>query len=341
MKRTLITIALTTIVVLTLVGLVSSLFGAHVSNTFGYIGNALNDGYGGGGQPELYPQGAPAAPAPPVDASRATDLLKSGDAVSALNNAPQAQERKVIKNDQLTLLVKKPEQSMKDIIALAEQMGGYVVSSNLYQTTYGPNNIFAPQAVVVVRVPSSKLTEATDQIKKGAIEVQSENLTGQDVTDQYVDLQSRLAADQAAADQLIKIMQNATKTEDVLNVFTQLRQIQSDIEVLKGQIKYIDQSTDTSEISVTLIAEESAQPIEVGGWKLQGTAKDAVQDLIRFTQNFTRFLIRFGLYILPALLLIGIPLYLVFLGGRRIYRRVRKPVVKTEEKVEVKEEEKK
>jgi hypothetical protein len=167
------------------------------------------------------------------------------------------------------------------------------------------------------------------------VEVQSENLTGQDVTDQYVDLQSRLAASEAAAEQLTQIMKEATRAEDVLNVFQQLRQIQSDIEVLKGQIKYIDQSTATSEISVTLIAEAGAQPIEIGGWKLEGTAKDAVQDLINFTQNFARFLIRFGLYTLPALLLIGIPLYLVFLGGRGIYRRVRKPVMKTEEKTEV------
>ena len=66
--------------------------------------------------------------------------------------------------------------------------------------------------------------------------------TGQDVTDQYVDMQSRLTAKEAAADQLTKIMQNATKTEDVLAVYTQLQQIDSDIEVLKGQIKYTEQS---------------------------------------------------------------------------------------------------
>jgi hypothetical protein len=195
-----------------------------------------------------------------------------------------------------------------------------------------------PQASVVVRVPADKLTDALDEIKKGAIEVQSENLTGQDVTDQYVDLQSRLTADQAAADQLTKIMQSAVKTEDVLSTFQQLQQIQSDIEVLKGQIKLIDQSTATSEINITLVAEESVQPIEIGGWKLQGTARNSIQDLINFTQNFTRFLIQLVLFALPALILIIIPLYLVFLGGRGIYRRFKKSKAVV---VEVKEEEKK
>src|ERR1051326_2091615 len=135
MKRTLITIALTTVVVLTLVGLISS----SVGSVFGIASrSSLNYGMGGGGAPESYAE-APAAPSV-QSFNGATDLSKAADAASIVNNAPapQAQQaRKVIKNDQLSLLVKDPAQSMKDIVALAEQLGGYVVSSNLYQTTYG------------------------------------------------------------------------------------------------------------------------------------------------------------------------------------------------------------
>src|SRR5260221_11190180 len=267
MKKTLITIGLTAVVVLTLVGLVSSMFGPHVNNTFSAISRGLDYGVGGGAVAPQAPAMEAAMPAPinssaPDSFAANTNGLKS----NTTDALPATQERKVIKNDQLALVVKDPTKNMKDIMALAEKLGGYVVSSNLYQTTYGPNNVPVPQASVVVRVPSDKLTDALDEIKKGAIEVQSENLTGQDVTDQYVDLQSRLTADQAAADQLTKIMQSAVKTEDVLSTFQQLQQLQSDIEVLKGQIKLIDESTATSEINVTLIAEESVQPIEIGGW---------------------------------------------------------------------------
>ena len=330
MKKTLITIALTTVIVLVLVGIASALFSPRAINEFGTVSRSLDAGYGGGGAPVEMPSVA-MAPAPQAGAVDAY-AIKSNTVAAQ----PAPQERKVIKNDQLSLVVKSPEKNMKDVIALAEKLGGYVVSSNLYQTTYGPNNVAVPQASVVVRVPADKLTDALDEIKKGAIEVQSENLTGQDVTDQYVDLQSRLSADQAAADQLTKIMQSAVKPEDVLSIFQQLQQIQSDIEVLKGQIKLIDESTSTSEISVTLIAEESVQPIEIGGWKLQGTTRNAVQSLINFTQGFVQFLIQLVLFFIPALILIALLIYVFFIVGRAIYRRFKKSKVVVEEKEEEK-----
>jgi len=100
-------------------------------------------------------------------------------------------------------------------------------------------------------------------------------------------------------------------------------------------MRYIDESAALSSVNVNLIAEAGTQPIEIGGWKLQGTANEAAQDLIRFTQGFTRFLIRFVILTLPALILIAIPLYGLFLGGRAVYRRFNKSKVK---KVEEKEE---
>ncbi len=123
----------------------------------------------------------------------------------------------------------------------------------------------------------------------------------------------------------------------MLAVYTELQRIQSEIEVLKGQIKYYDESVALSAVSVRLIAEETVQPVEIGGWKLEGTANDAIQDLIYFTQGFIQFLIRFVLYTLPALVLVAIPLFLLFLGGRKLYRRFGK----SKAAVEVKTEEKK
>jgi hypothetical protein len=145
-------------------------------------------------------------------------------------------------------------------------------------------------------------------------------------------MQSRLSAKQAAADQLTKIMQNATKTEDVLAVYAQLQQIESDIEVLKGQIKFTEQSAALSAVSVNIIAEETIQPIQVAGWKPQGVARDALQSLIYFWQGFVDFLIRFFLYTLPVLVTIGIPLFLLYILLRWALRKTRKPkITQTEE----------
>ena len=100
---------------------------------------------------------------------------------------------------------------------------------------------------------------------------------------------------------------------------------------LKGQIKYYDESVATSAISVRLIAEESTQPISIGPWTPTGAAREAIQDLILFFQGFVDTLIRFVLLTLPALILIAIPLFLVYLAGRAVYRRVRKSRVEIQE----------
>ena len=325
MKRTLITIALTTVVVLTLAGLVSSMFGARTNSTFYRISNVL-PGYGGGAAPEVYLE-APAydalAPLPASEEVKNTVIT-------------QGQDRLVIQNADLAIVVADPKARMQEIADMASGMGGHVVSSNLYQTYYGPNSIEAPEATITIRVPQERLDEALEKIKEGAVEVNYENRTGQDVTSVYVDLQSQLKAKQAAEEKLLEFLDEATETEGVLAVYTELQRIQSEIELLKGQIKYYDESVALSAVSVRLIAEETVQQVEIGGWKLQGTANEAIQDLIYFTQGFTRFLIRFVVFFLPSLILVAIPLYGVFLGGRALFRRFGKAKVKAEVKEEVK-----
>ncbi|HEX9115391.1 MAG TPA: DUF4349 domain-containing protein, partial [Anaerolineae bacterium] len=233
-----------------------------------------------GAMPELSVPQAPAQPAPTAAA---------GDT-----------GRLVIQTAQLSIVVADVNARVKAIEDMASAMGGFIVSVNVYET-YASDGETVPQAQVVVRVPQDKLGDALTQIKKGTVDVQNEQRAGTDVTDQYVDLQSRLKAKQAAADQLMTIMQSATKTQDVLDVYSQLQQIQSDIEVLKGQIKYTEQAAALSAISVNVIAEKTVKPIEVAGWMPQGVARDAIQQLIYFWQAFVDFLIRFFLFILPVL----------------------------------------
>ena len=331
MKRPIL-IIISVITVFILLGTsVTYLFGPKVGNTFSTISNQL-PGSGGGGAPMELP--AAEAPMP------ATDLYAIDESarISVSNAADQqvAQERLVIKNADLAIVVKDPQVRMKQISDLAVEMGGYVVSSNLYQSYYGPNSIEVPEATVAIRVPSEKLDEALERIKAGASDIQYENVSGQDVTSQYVDLQSQLKAKQAAEKKLLEILDQAQRAEDVLAIYLQVQTVQTEIEVLKGQIKYYEESAALSAISVRLIAEEGTQTIEVGPWKPAGAVKDAIQDLIFFVQNFAEFLIRFVILILPSLILIGIPLYLVYLGGRALYRRFNKSKVEVDEEVEVK-----
>ena len=322
MKRTL-TILSIVAVFLIFAAALMKLLGPKVGNTFSSINNTLpgeSDSYGYGSGPS-------------VSGSRSALESKSmpapaADVANGIQAAPApAQERLVIENADLAIVVKDPRVSMKNITNLAKELGGFVVSSNIYETS-GQAGKQIPEATIVIRVASGKLDEALDRIKAGAVDIQTENRSGQDVTNQYVDLQSQLKAKQAAADKLLEIMDQATRSQDVLNAYAQVQSVQMEIEQLKGQIKYLEEASALSAISIRLIAEAGTQPIAVGPWKPSGAAKDAIQDLIVFVQHFVEFLIYVVLNFLPKLILIAIPLFLLYLAGRPLYRRL----VKAQEK---------
>jgi len=330
MKKTLITIGLTTVIVLTLVGILSALF-----VPMGVVTNTAYRSFGGGGgAPEYYAEEAPAsveAPMMPSVGAGGGDGSVVSDALDQTSNIADDGTRLVIRNADLAVVVKDPKADMARISKLATEMGGFVVASNLYQSYYGPNSIEVPEATITIRVPSEKLEEVLAQIKEDAVDVDYENISGQDVTSTYVDLQSRLAAKEAAEKKLLEIMEDAEDDEAVLAIYMQVQTVQTEIEVLKGQIKFYDESVALSAISVRLIAEEGTQPIAIGPWRPEGAAKQAVENLIRFFQNFVEFLIQLLIFILPALILIAIPVYVAFIGGRALFRRFRKSKVTTEE----------
>jgi hypothetical protein len=272
--------------------------------------SVASDDYGGGMAEDMaFEMEASAAPGEPEGNFRAAD--STGGATI---------QRMVIKNAQLSIVVLEPAVAMDEIMSMAEAMGGFVVTSNLWQTTLG-SGVTVDQASITIRVPAERLDEALTQIKAGAGEVRSENISGEDVTRQYTDLQSRLRNLESAEAQLSEIMENANKTEDVLQVYNNLVNVREQIEVIKGQMQYFEQAAALSSISIDIIADEADQPIQIGGWQPVGVAKDAIEALINFLQGFVNFLIWLVIFLLPVVLLIGIPLTFAWRGLRKWRRR--------------------
>jgi hypothetical protein len=270
--------------------------------------------------PEIYsqPGGVVQESAAPMEMPSA-DVSKT--AVSGVANATTS-DRLVIMNADLTIVVKDPQTKMDAISQMAESMGGFVVSMNMYQT-YMQTGETAPQGSISIRVPADKLDAAISQIKADAVEVQNETRTGEDVTAQYTDLKSQLTNLELAEKELQAIMEEAknnpnsnttSKTQDVLAVYNQIVSVRGQIEQIKGQMQYYEQSSSYSLINVTLIAEETIKPIEIGGWKPQGVARDAIQALVRFLQGFVNFVIWFMLLVLPVIIVIFGPIALVVWG---------------------------
>ena len=234
-------------------------------------------------------------------------------------------ERLVIKNANSTIVVADPAKSMDAIARMAEEMGGFVVTANLYHNQL-EGGIEVPGATITIRVPAENFDTALQRIRaESDRDPLSENINSQDVTGDYTDLQSRLRNAEAAEAQLTEIMGSATKTEDVLSVYNELVRVREQIEVIKGQIKYYEQSAALSAISVELRANESVQPLTIGSWEPQGVAKQAVRALINTLKALATVVIWLIILVAPVLIVLfivfGIPLILIVRAIRSRRRR--------------------
>ena len=263
------------------------------------------------------------APEAPLGATSLSGAAGTGD-YAASPAEPELQM--IIYNADLSIAVEDPTQSMADIQKLAQDMGGSVVSTNLYKTQ-SIQGIEVPVAYVSIRVPAGKLNDALNQIKAMTGDttkyVLTESITGQDITQTYTDLKSRLKSLEEAEVELSKFYESATKTEEVLAIYNQKKDVEQQIEVLKGQIQYYEQATAKSLINVTIQAKESIAPITVAGWEPKGIARDAIQTLLDTLQGLGTVLIWFGLYVLPILAIVGIPLFFLIRWLTRRAKKVR------------------
>jgi hypothetical protein len=266
-----------------------------------------------------------AAPAP---APGAPALSNSASMEEYDYQIPAAVERVVIKNASLEIVVQDPITSVDAISRMAEEMGGFVVNSNTYRIrTQRGNEV--PEANITVRVPANRLNEAMERIKalvgNPGEDIINENISGQDVTQEYTDLQSRLKNQEDAAAVLRTIMDEAKRTEDVLRVYQELNRVTEQIEVLKGQIKYYEESSRLSAISVRIQSKEAVAPITVAGWTPVGDARNALQALVDALQYLAKASIWIVIFCVPLGLLLLVPLYFIYKGFRR-YQARRKPL---------------
>jgi hypothetical protein len=216
-------------------------------------------------------------------------------------------ERLVIKNADIEIIVADPEAAMDHISRMAEELGGYVVAANLSQRVLASGEE-VPYASVKIRVPAPRLDEALERIAaESDRQPRHKTIDSQDVTKDYVDLQSRLRNLEATEAKLTEFLDKARNTEDTLNVFSQLKQVREEIEVTKGQIQYYEQSAALSAVSVQLTANAAVQPLKIGKWEPAGVAKDAVLALANALRFFVNAAIWTVIFIIPVLVILLAP----------------------------------
>jgi hypothetical protein len=246
---------------------------------------------------------------------------KSVERVAAVDEAsfasdefePSLTERLIIRNASMDLVVEDTEAAVGQINALVDELGGFTVSSQMTSFDEGV------RASLTVQVPAESLEIALTEMRALAEEVRRQSVSGQDVTEEYTDLQAQLRHLEATEARLLTFLEKAEDTEATLAVYGELRQVQSEIERAKGRIQYLEQSSALSTINVELTPDALARPISVAGWRPQGTLRNAVEALIRTLQFLMEALIWGVVFILPVFLLVfGLPiLVLIWLVRRR------------------------
>ncbi|HEX7557137.1 MAG TPA: DUF4349 domain-containing protein [Leptolinea sp.] len=265
---------------------------------------------------------APPIPAAPRAAPAVADTANSS--IEAQPGQDSSIDQLIIQNATIAIAVIDPAKSMDDIIKMTDELKGFVVNSNIYKTR-NENGLDLPEAHLTIRIPAERLTEAMDRIKALTPDINtdilSETRSGQNVTKEYTDLTSRLKNLEDAEAQLREIMASATKTEDVMSVFNQLTQVREQIEVTKGQMKYYEESAAMSAIDITVRSKTAVAPLSIGGWQPGGVARDAIQSLINAIKFIANASIWIILFLIPVLVILFIPVWILFVIIRAIARR--------------------
>lgn len=220
--------------------------------------------------------------------------------------------RMVSRDASMSIVVSKVAETQSQMIVVAEKAGGFMVNASTSSPEESSSGNFT------VRVPSAKLTEVITAYRKMGIKVASEQINGVDITDQYTDIQARLAPLKDTYTQFDLLRKEAGTIEEKMNLLSQLQNLQGQIDSLVGQQKYLENTANTSRITVYLSADEYDLPYApAGSWRPEVIFKQSVRDLVTTLRGLGTWLIGVAVYsvIWLPLLLIGIFVY------RRFYKK--------------------
>jgi hypothetical protein len=216
----------------------------------------------------------------------------------------------IIKNADIRLMVKDTDVAIDRATQIIGDAGGYIVSSRVWYQDYYGNNL--KYAAVTIGVPVDEFEHTLVRLRDLAVRVVDETAAGDDVTEQYVDLQSQLTNLEATRARIQEFLKDARTIDEALRINQELANIESQIEQIKGRMNYLDDRSAYSTITINFEPEfpvltptptatpyPTATPIP---WNPGQTFDDATDTVTLAYQGIATFLIWLVVAILPLVL---------------------------------------
>jgi hypothetical protein len=253
-----------------------------------------------------------------------TETLSLADAQGA-RVAEAAFDRKVIRNADLILETSSPAEAQRRVASIAEANGGFVVTSD---ATQRDDNLSGQRDTVikmVVRVPAAQFGQVVSAFHGMDGHIRQEKISGQDVTEEFIDLEARIRTKKALEAQFLEIMKQTRSVSDALDVQSQLADVRTEIERLEGRKRFLENHAELSTINVSL--EPPLHSNTTSQKSFLGDLKASWHDGLNAATAMIAFLVRTAVSLLPVLLLVLPPGYLVSRSVLRARRaRFEKPV---------------
>ncbi len=244
-------------------------------------------------------------------------------------------ERKIIRNAQMQLETASPEEAQKKISAIADSKKGFVINSTQRSTNAKVSG--RDQISMQIRVPADKFQESVEEIRKTADRVIVETVTGQDVTEEFVDIEARLKTKKALEERYLEIMKQAKSVTDALEVERQLGDIRTQIEQIEGRKRFLENQSSLSTINIELQVPIAISASSTGFFY---ELKQAISDGFEAALTFILVLIRVLIALLPFLILVVLPVFLLlrYFWKRYKKKRTARKIVEDEIKIVEREE---
>lgn len=194
-------------------------------------------------EPGAMMEQAQPTPAPAAMMEEADGTEGPAGSPGSPRSSPLTQSRIIVHTARMSLVVDDVADTVDRIAGIAASLGGWLVSSDRVSRHTG---------AVAIRVPAESLDRAFGMIEATARETTSRAVTSEDVTDQYVDTQSRLSGLQATQARLLGFLEQTQNVEEALKVQSELSSIQLQIEEMQGRLNYFEQVAAFSLIEVSL-----------------------------------------------------------------------------------------